>query len=245
MSSIGHGIVAVNANDVLQGVGLWWSFGDCFATLGMVIVSPIHQKSGIGRRLLESIMTAVGQRRVLLYATLDGLRLYESLGFVAKGDICIYQGVLPRDAAPFEIDASIRPMTGSDRATVRTLDRRATGEDRHNLLTALETVSQGFVAQRGGVIGGYVLWRDFGRGKLVGPIVAESELTAIALGSAAAVRAGGFVRLDIPATAPGLASWLKGAGLPHVGSVKTMWRGSPSCGDSEIKVFSLASQAVG
>jgi predicted N-acetyltransferase YhbS len=245
LSSVGNGIAAIDANDVLQGVALWWSFGDDFATLGMVIVSPTRQKSGIGRRLLEAIMTAVGQRRVLLYATLDGLRLYESLGFVAKSDICIHQGVIARDAVPVETDALIRPMTVADRSSVRALDRRATGGERDTLLTALETVSQGFVAERDGIIRGYALCRDFGRGKLIGPMVAESEWTAIALASAEAVGAGGFVRIDIPETASALASWLSGAGLSYVGRVKTMWRGSPSGGDHEIKVFSLASQAVG
>ncbi len=245
LSSVGHGVAAVDADNVLQGVALWWFFGDDFATLGMVIVSPALQKSGIGRCLLEAVMAAVGHRRILLYATLAGVRLYESLGFVAHGDICTHQGVIARDAVLVETDVLIRQMTAADRVSVRALDRRATGGDRDALLSALELVSRGFVAERDGVICGYALCRDFGRGKLIGPVVSESEPTAIALGSAAAVGAGGFVRLDIPETASDLSSWLKGAGLTHVSRVKAMSRGIPPGSQPEFKVFGLAAQAVG
>jgi GNAT superfamily N-acetyltransferase len=242
--SIGQGVAAVDAGNALQGVALWWLFGDDLATLGLVIVSPASQKSGIGRRLLETIMGAVDRRRVLLNATHGGLRLYEHFGFVAAGDICIHQGIIAPTAVPFKADALIRPMTVVDRAAVRALDRGATGGDRDALVTALEGVSQGFVAVSDSVISGYALCREFGRGRLIGPIVAESELTATALASTAALAAGGFLRIDIPEAASVMTDWLNGAGLPHVGRVKTMWRGSP-LGDSRIKIFALASQAVG
>jgi GNAT superfamily N-acetyltransferase len=243
--SMGQGVAAVDTDDAMQGVALWWLFGSELATLGMVIVSPAVQRCGLGRRLLEAILGAVDRRRVLLHATVSGLRLYESFGFVAKGEVRVHQGTIGRDVVPAEADALIRPLTVDDRMSVRALDGRATGADRGVLLTVLETSAEGLVAERNGTLCGYALCRDFGRGKIIGPLVADSESTAIALGSAAAVQAGGFVRVDIPETASALAAWLEGAGLPNVSRVRTMWRGHPLGGDATIKVFSLAAQAVG
>ncbi len=67
----------------------------------------------------------------------------------------------------------------------------------------------------------------FGRGMIIGPVVAPSEDEAIALVAAAAKAAPpGVLRVDIPANAEGLAAWLTAAGLPAIDTVTIMLRGN-------------------
>ena len=131
--------------------------------------------------------------------------------------------------------ASIRPLTAGDRPAVRALDQRATGANRTGLLDALEPLSRGWVAEIDGIVRGTLLCRAFGRGQLLGPLVASDESLALALLSSAATETGGFLRADIPDEAAALARWLEQAGLPPVGRVRTMrTRGEPPA-DAEAR----------
>ena len=69
MFGLGHGVVAVDAAGTVIGVAMWWPFGPEAATLGMVIVSPDLQRSGLGRRMLDALVAAAGARRIGLVAT--------------------------------------------------------------------------------------------------------------------------------------------------------------------------------
>ena len=241
--ALGEGLAAVDAESRLAGVALWWTFGDALATLGTVIVSPEVQRAGIGRRLLAAIVAAAGTRAIRLNATAEGLRLYESLGFVAAGGIRQHQGVPAAGLAPTE--AEIRPLAEADRPAVLALDRRASGGDRTAMLQALAALSTGLVAVQDGRLVGYALCRDFGRGRLVGPVVADSEATALALVSRHVAEASGFLRVDIPDDAETLSAWLAGAGLAGVDRVRAMVRGTPPDAAPDARIFGLASQALG
>lgn len=245
MFELGRGVAAVDRDGTLQGVALWWPQGDTFATLGMVIVSPTQQKSGIGRRLMAAVMEAAGERRVQLNATVAGLRLYESFGFADVGGIHQHNGTLSRSASAVTTGTAVRALAASDHGALLSLDRRATGVDRRGVLDVLLPLSEGFVQDGEGGLSGYLLVRDFGRGKLLGPLVADSEENALALLSQAAVRTGGFLRADIPDDAPRLAQWLEGADLPKVGAVRTMLRGAMRPRQGHARIFGLASQALG
>ena len=74
-----------------------------------------------------------------------------------------------------------RPMTAADEAAVRALDAAALTAERRAVLDALLSVSEGTVVERGGEIVGFALCRRFGRGHVVGPVVAASEADALAL----------------------------------------------------------------
>lgn len=243
--ALGEGLAAVDAEGRLAGVALWWIFGDTLATLGTVIVSPEVQRAGIGRRLLQAIVAAAGPRAIRLNATAEGLRLYESLGFVAAGGIRQHQGVPAAGLVPTATEAEIRPLAAADRPALLALDRRAAGGDRGAMLRALDALSTGLVAQRDGRLVGYALCRDFGRGRLVGPVVADSEATALALVSRHVAEASGFLRVDIPDDAETLSAWLAGAGLAGVDRVRAMVRGTPPEAAPEARIFGLASQAMG
>jgi len=245
MFDLGHGFVAFDRSSAIQGVALWWPFGDEYATLGMLIVSPHLQKSGIGRQLMEAILAAAGSRRIELNATPAGLHLYERMQFVPAGRICTHIGTLSVDVQPVPSGINVRHVRAGDWSSLRSLDRRASSMDRTRLLDALAAESRGFVAEVDNRITGYLLCREFGKAKVLGPVVAESEQSALALISAAAVEIGGVLRADIPEDAALLSAWLSDAKLPRVGQVQTMWKGGAPAGDGTVRIFALASQALG
>jgi GNAT superfamily N-acetyltransferase len=245
MFALGRGFVAIGSNAALIGVALWWESAEDFASLGMVIVHPKQQRQGIGRRLLMAIIAAVGKRRIQLHATSEGLRLYESLGFVASGEMCVHLGKVAPDLPAPDSKCVVRAMSSSDVLTVRCLDLCATGIGRQRLLASLEMPSKGCLAELGAEACGFAFCRHFGKWIIIGPMVAESEETAIALTYGATRGIAGFLQINIPSNARLLAAWLTRAGLPESGRVTTMWRGEPPTHNPGLELFALASQAFG
>jgi hypothetical protein len=95
-------------------------------------------------------------------------------------------------------------------------------------------------------IAAFAAVRAFGRGEVVGPVVAEDRDQARALiAFILSGMQGRFVRIDIPEDA-GLSTWLEGLGLAHVGGPVAMLRGASNIpGSTNVRIFALASQALG
>jgi GNAT superfamily N-acetyltransferase len=243
---LGRGLAAVNGDELL-GTIIWWPFGEAFATLGMVIVAPAMQGRGLGRRLMDAALQEAGSRTVLLNATAEGLSLYEKLGFKPMGAVRQHQAA---NAVPaFETlpeGGKLRPLTEADLDAVIGLDARAAGFGRAEMLTALAHVGQGLILEQDGAIAAWSFFRRFGRGYVIGPVGAREERSAKALIAAwIAEHGSAFLRIDIPVST-GLSPWLEAQGLPQVGEVVTMARGTAPAPDSEgPRLFALANQALG
>src|SRR5690349_11397232 len=69
---LGHGFAAVDNQGRVVGNALAWEFGAHAATLGMFIVSPEHQRRGIGRGLLDRLIAKLGARMLLIHASNEG-----------------------------------------------------------------------------------------------------------------------------------------------------------------------------
>ena len=242
---VGRGVVSESDVGDLSGVAMWWPYGNDYAAVGMVIVSPSHQRCGIGKILMDTILSDAGDRRVMLNATQEGARLYESLGFTPSGSISTHYGQLAPDHPPIADDAGIRRLQPDDWMSIMRIDREASGMDRTPLLAALCQISEGFIAQTEGRTAGFILPRRFQKGTLLGPVVADDEQTAIALMSVAASHAEGLLRADIPGDATIIADWLERAGLPSAGQVTTMWLPSAPERSEGARVYGLAAQALG
>lgn len=255
MFRLGAGVVAVEAAGNTIGVGMRWSFGHDVGTIGMVLVAPECQGRGIGRALMTSLIADVGPRALMLNATAEGLALYEKLGFVQIGHVFQHQArfaeqpVLP--AAP---TVRLRRAVLADHAALCALDAAAFGADRSALIETLLAAEGAWVvdgAERDGARGavrpaGFAVLRRFGRGMMIGPVVAPGEDEAIALVAAAARAAPvGVLRVDIPAKAARLGDWLTSAGLPAIDTVTTMVRGDWPNLPNALQRFGLAFQAVG
>jgi hypothetical protein len=126
------------------------------------------------------------------------------------------------------------------------LDAAAFGADRTALIARLLMAGEAWVVDDGARAAGFAILREFGRGQMIGPVVAASEDAAIALAAAAASAArAGVLRVDIPAHAQRLADWLIEAGLPPIDTVTTMLRGGWPAASNGVQRFGVALQAVG
>jgi predicted N-acetyltransferase YhbS len=240
----GEGIVAERAGR-LVGTVMAWRYGKDFASVGMVIVATDAQGQGLGRMLMQAMMDRLAARTLVLNATAAGLPLYEKLGFVESGVIHQHQAIAPGVAVAEEIPRGrVRLMDPSDHGP-GDLYSRASGMDRTALFARLAASAHTMVLTRDDQTVGFAQVRRFGRGWLVGPVVAPDSDGAKALAlHGLRAHAGSFCRLDVTGES-GLFEWLEEIGLPRVDSVKTMVRGRSPKRDPGISVVAIAAQALG
>lgn len=241
---LGTGFVA-KADGALIGTGMCWRQGGQHGSLGMIIVSQEHQGKGIGRKLMNLLLEELGDRCTLLNATAAGQPLYESLGFKATGSLHQHQGtmapVAPLALAPGE---TIRPAEPGDIAGMIELAKRGSGMSRDEVLKQLVAEAAGAVLERDGELAGFSIVRRFGRGQVIGPLVApDSERAKALIAYWAGACAGSFVRLDITGTS-GLGAWLAQAGLPQVDTAVIMARNGVPAQDQAVEQFAIISQAL-
>ena len=242
---LGAGYVAEDERGLI-GTVLYWKFGRRQASLGMVIVTPRAQGRGIGRKLMDLALADLEGRDVLLAATAVGQPLYEALGFVPVGIIAQHQGIAGRvPALALPRGERLRPIGSREEQRLVSLDRRASGLSRDRAMRALLRTCEGIVLDRGGDAIGFALLRRFGRGLVIGPVVAPDAPRAKALiGHWVAANAGRFVRIDVDVSR-GIGPWLDSIGLAQASTGVTMARGAPPPADREAVVFGLINQALG
>jgi predicted N-acetyltransferase YhbS len=242
---LGRGFAALSDGELI-GTIIWWPFGERHATLGMVVVAPAMQGQGLGRRLMQTALEDAGSRTALLNATAEGLPLYEKLGFRAIGAVRQHQaaGALPATAAAPQ-GTRLRRLAAADREAVVALDARAAGFGRAGMLNALAELGQTLGLERDGHLVGFAVFRRFGRGYVIGPVVAEEADGAKALiADWIAGHRSDFLRIDVTGSS-GLSPWLEGRGLPQVGDVITMVRGDAPVTPEAPRLFAVANQALG
>lgn len=244
---LGRGWTVCDDNDALLGTATWWSYGEHYGSVGLVVVDRSQQGKGIGRRLMETIIDDADSRSLQLVATRAGLKLYQQCGFREFGRIEQRQGIpSPQlELPPSSAGAVLRPAAANDFAALEILDAAAIGAPRHELMQHLLNIGSGFVATLDGQPAGFVIKRQAGRGTLIGPVVADTESLAIALVAQALNSSTGFTRIDIPSNAERLARWLDTAGLVNVDTVTAMRRGDSPEAHTGVRTFALVSQAFG
>lgn len=241
--NLGRGF-AVEAQGKLLGTALWWPYGDDFATIGMIIVSPDAQRQGIGGRLMAALLADAAGRRMTLITTKDGEPLYTKLGFARCGFITQHQAVLDKVPA-IDTSVPVRAATPDDRAAIDALDAAAAGMDRRMLLDALLDVADAVVVEREGNVSGYGFVRRWGRGVVIGPVVAASAQDSKAIVAVlASAHEGVFVRIDVTETS-GLAPWLIEIGLPQVDRAPIMALGAPAVSAPGSMLVALSNQSLG
>jgi ribosomal protein S18 acetylase RimI-like enzyme len=240
---LGCGFVVTSAGAVV-GTALWWPYGDTHASAGMIIVSKAVQGRGYGARLMDALLAAARPRVITLNSTAEGMELYRRRGFVSVGVIHQHQGI-PSERYEAPRPCLVRAMTPSDFEAITHLDRQATGWTRREMLNRLIEAGDGYVLLRDGIPSGYAISRRFGRGHVIGPVVAESPTDARALIEAALAPLGSvFVRVDTSTTSQ-LAEWLEDIGLQQVGDATTMVLGTQMPSTGPARTFALANQSFG
>jgi predicted N-acetyltransferase YhbS len=242
LHEFGRGAVACDASGAMVGTALSWRCGAKAATLGMVLVALALQGKGIGRALMDTLLEDLEGRALMLNATEAGQRLYKALGFETVGTFRQHQGSYD----PTEWKAwrtRTRALRPTDRDAVMALDEAAFGAPRTALLDRLLSEGDGVVIEAPNGVAGFAIRRLFGRGRVIGPVVAADEAGAIDL--VAALAEPGFLRVDIAANAPRLGAWLSERGLAPVGIATMMVRGDWRPAAPHARRFGLVSQAFG
>jgi GNAT superfamily N-acetyltransferase len=216
-----------------------------YATIGLVIVSNDYQGQGIGRRLMEKALAACGTRTPVLNATLAGAPLYASQGFVEFGRVQQHQGQALMPALPaLASGENCRALNADDHASLLALAKAASGLDRRKILRDLQ-VEHAVGIERDGQLRGFALLRPFGRGRCIGPVVAENiEQAKHLIATLLAQVPDTFVRIDIPGVC-GLSDWLEQAGLKNIDTVAQMALGTPPQASQGVHPFALITQAIG
>jgi GNAT superfamily N-acetyltransferase len=244
-----QGFAAVDESGRVHATAMWFPFSEDFATIGMVITSPRLQAKGGGSWLMRHVLERTEGRALGLHSTRQSHHLYLTLGFKDEVTIYRHEGVAaPSPEIELSARGEVRQLQPSDLADVLALDRRATGIDREPLLTSLIARSQGTVLTQDGRLEAYALQRRFGRGMLVGPVVAGCSDDAVAVVQPLfAALAGSVVRLDTGDSEGEFSRYLSRCGLPVVDTVTRMSlrRPWPLAASPTAAVYAVATQATG
>jgi ribosomal protein S18 acetylase RimI-like enzyme len=244
----GHGIVAVDGIGRVFGSAMWFPHGHEFATIGLVITSPRTQAQGTGRWLMEQVFERCGDRNLSLNSTDAAYHLYLSLGFTKEATVFQWQGevVAPIPVLPV-LDGDLRRSSADDLEEIAALDERALGLDRHKLLALLAEDASICTLKRRGEIVGYSMNREFGRGHVIGPIIASNDRDAIHL-TAVHLKdlAGQFARVDTREQTGLFADFLQQSRLGMNDTVTTMSKGRRFLNrkENEPWVYGLAGHAL-
>ncbi|MVT51896.1 GNAT family N-acetyltransferase [Bradyrhizobium yuanmingense] len=244
----GHGIVAVDGIDRVFGSAMWFPYSQEFATIGLVITSPRTQAQGTGRWLMEQVFERCGDRNLALNSTHAAYHLYLSLGFTKEATAYMWQGELVSPPPPVPaLDGELISLSTASIGEIAALDERAFGTNRQKLLALLSEGASISVLRRGGKAVGFSMKREFGRGHVIGPIVASNDCDAIHL-TAVHLRdlAGQFVRVDTREQTGLFADFLQQSRLAITETVTTMSKGRPFLNrkENEPWVYGLAGHAL-
>lgn len=236
--SVSTGIAAVEEGRVV-GTAMVSSFG-AVAAVNMIIVDKAMRGRGVGRRVVEAAIERDKADELRLVATEEGLPLYEKLGFRAIGQIVQHQGLAKAGHPEQPVQAGAK----ADLAACALMDRQASGMARQTLLALIAEMGELLLTD-----GGFAMVRPFGRGHVLGPVVAETPAAARALMAEAATRfSGRFLRVDLNA-GQGLQDHAAALGLPQVGGGIAMRRLAPGTAAfapaGQYTTYALISQALG
>ncbi|TGQ53504.1 N-acetyltransferase [Mesorhizobium sp. M1C.F.Ca.ET.193.01.1.1] len=249
----GHGFVALDDIGRVLGSAMWFPHGADFATIGMVITSPRLQTLGAGQWLMKRVFERVAGRDLRLNATRAARRLYLSLDFKPEKTVYQCQGVVHTIGAPGveKADGEVRRLRAEHVPAVIALDAAGYGVRRETLVQKLFDQSVGYGLFDDGAVKSFALCRPFGRGHVVGPVVAQRDADAVAVVRPhVAEHAGSFLRVDTHMESGEFAAFLSHSGMPVFDTVLTMSMGKRLADfavDSAAtpRTYALASQTLG
>lgn len=245
--SLGEGYLAVDEIGRAMGAAMCFRAEPDFAMLGMMVTAPRLQTMGTGRWLLRRVMHECPKMDLRLSATRQGYRLYKEAGFVPVTTIWQHQGITRRVHLPETVvGVTTREMGSADAAAILELDAHAYGAARVSAMKEMLRLSDGMVVERDGKICGFALRRRFGRGWVVGPVVAETEDVAMMLAAPLVKRSEGeFVRLDTPVDSEKFKAFLSATGMGVYDTVTEMYLGRQRRPLDGLRMFGLAAHSLG
>lgn len=214
------------------------------AAIGMVLVAERHARQGIGRRLMQHVVTELGTTPLTLHATPYGRPLYEELGFKTTDRAEMVRGYFTPDGP--EPEATTRAATAEDLPAIVRLDQEVFGTDRTHMITRLPAFADHLrVAEEDGRITGYAAaWPNMDN-HVVGPLIARDTETAKALIASLAAHTIHVLRTDIDVRHEELLAWVKARGLASAGFNAVMTYGIPELPGDWTRRFAPLTVAAG
>ncbi len=245
--ALGKGYIALDEIGRPLGSAMYFPVGSDFAMCGMMVTTPRLQALGAGRRLLRRILRDCEGRDLRLSATKSGYWLYDSAGFIPVSTIWQQEGVARPLRVPDPVPGlTVRPLDPSDRDAIHALDTQSYGAHRVEILDRMLELSEGIVADRDGEVSGFALMRPFGRGWVIGPIVAEDDQMAMHLCTPLVQRREGqYLRVDTPRQDEQFKAFLSAAGLGVVDTVTEMRIGPVRRSTEGAMLYGLAAHSLG
>lgn len=247
----GQGLVALDEIGRVLGSAMWFGHGPSFATVGMVITSPRLQTLGAAQWLMKRVFDNIPGRDLRLNATRAARRLYLSLDFHPERTVYQCQGIarVPTAGSPTEERGDVRTLDASDVPAAVALDAAGFGVRRTALIEKLFAHSTGYGLFRGDKLSAFALCRPFGRGHVLGPVVAENDADAVAVARPhVAEHSGSFLRVDTHMDSGDFAAFLSYAEMPVFDTVLTMSLGkrmADFAAGGSLRTYALASQTLG
>ncbi len=207
----GWGLTAADGTLVASIVVL--PYGDAFAWMSMVLVSPQHRRLGYASRMLRRALGHLRERGLtaVLDATPAGHEVYVQEGLRDTWGFQRYKlASAPR--APGLQHApgfALRSIADGDWPQILALDLPAFGARREALLRALRArlPEAALVAEREGKICAFLFGRDGREARQLGPLVAHDPVAAQALLAHALARVAAPIYVDIVDRHAGLRDW--------------------------------------
>ena len=253
LREVGQGFVALDEIGRVLGSAMWFAHGARFATVGMVITSPRLQTLGAAQWLMKRVFDKVASRNLRLNATRAARRLYLSLDFQPEKTLYQCQGVVHAigSAGTEKADSDVRRLGAEHVPAIIALDAAGFGVRREALIRKLFDQSVGYGLFDDGALKTFALCRPFGRGHVVGPVVAVGDADAVAVVRPhVAEHSGSFLRVDTHMESGEFAAFLSHSGMPVFDTVLTMSMGKRLAdysvgGASAPMTYALASQTLG
>ena len=219
MLRLGEGWGLTAADGTLVASIIVLPYGDAFAWMSMVLVSPDHRRQGYASRMLRRALAHLQSRGLaaVLDATPAGHEVYLQEGLRDTWGFQRYrlEQSLARAAGADVGAVNVRPLATQDWPRLLELDLPAFGASREALLRALAArlPEAALVAERDGGICGYLLGREGREARQIGPLVAEDESVAQALFGHALARVPGPLYADIVDRHTALRAWALAQGF--------------------------------
>lgn len=246
LRQVGQGIVAVDDIGRVFCSAMWFLQGGDLATIGLVITTPRAQAQGAGRWLMEEVMERCKGRNLTLNSTKAAYPLYLSLGFEKEATVFLHGGILSTLPAAAR-DHGLDELPTTQIEELADYDTEAFGVNRSAVLVQLSKRSVTCVLRRSDKVVGYAMRRQFGRGHVIGPIVASNDEDAILLvGWHLPALKDGYVRIDTREDTSPFAEFLTQIGLPTTSTTMTMSKGRRFLNRSDASpwVYGLAAHAL-
>ena len=181
-----QGCFVATQDGFLLGTVTSLTYDQTLSWIGMMLVHPEHRRQGIGRQLMEQVLSYLqgcGVKCIKLDATPLEAHLYEQMGFVPEWTLTRWQGNGGPDTLPLPGSShATRDLQDGDWAAVEEMDKTVLGVSRGTLIRSLALHSRrALVWPSQGKVRGWGLLRAGARADYLGPLVCCENEGALAL----------------------------------------------------------------